>query len=88
MSLVSQHQFEEVFGPDSDDETVMTPKENTIDLDILIQKLVELRKHLRQSKVPVYKVEYGGLTPIYTVTVGMKRDEYDESRSKMIVVID
>lgn len=88
MSVLSQNQFEDIFGPDSDDETVMNPKENTVDLDVLIQKLVELRKHLRQSKVPVYKVEFGGLTPIYSVTVGTKRDEYDENRTKTIVVID
>ena len=88
MSVLTQTQFEDVFGPDSDDETVMTPKENTVDLDVLIQKLVELRKHLRQSKIPVYKVEFGGLTPIYTVTVGRKQDPYDEDRSKTIVIID
>lgn len=89
MSINSQQdQFEAVFGPDSDDETVMNEKEGTVDLDALIQKLVELRKVLRQSKVPVYKVEFGGLTPIYTVTVGRKRDPYDEDRSKAIVIID
>ena len=89
MSINSQ-QFEEVFGPDSDDdETVVSnPKEHTVDLDALIQKLVELRKVLRQSKVPVYKVEFGGLTPISTVTIGRKRDPYDEDRSKAIVIID
>lgn len=89
MSLVSQHQFEDVFGPDSDDETVVAnPKQQTVDLDVLIQKLVELRKHLKQSKIPVYKVEFGGLTPIYTVTVGRKQDPYDEDRGRTIVVID
>ena len=88
MSLNSQQQFEEVFGPDSDDETVMNVKERTVDLDALIQKLVDIRKALRQSKVPVYKVEFGGLAAIYSVTIGKKRDEYDDSRSKTIVVID
>lgn len=88
MSVLSQSQFEDVFGPDSDDETVMNPKETTVDLDVLIQKLVELRKHLRQSKIPVYKVEFGGLTPIHSVTVGRKQDPYDEDRIKTIVVID
>ena len=87
MSINSQ-QFEDVFGPDSDDETILNDKEMTVDLDALIQKLVELRKVLRQSKVPVYKVEYGGLTPISTVTIGRKRDPYDEDRSKAIVIID
>jgi hypothetical protein len=87
MSIHSQ-QFEGVFGTDSDDETILNDKEMTVDLDVLIQKLVELRKALRQSKVPVYKVEFGGLTPIHTITVGRKRDPYDEDRSKAIVVID
>lgn len=88
MSLNSQQHFEEVFGPDSDDETVMNEKERTVDLDVLIQKLVDIRKALRQSKIPVYKTEFSGLTAIYSVTVGKKRDEYDDSLCKTIVVID
>ena len=88
MSLNSQ-QFEDVFGTDSDNETIMNnEKERTVDLDTLIQKLVELRKALKQSKIPVYKVEFGGLTPIDNVTVGRKKDPYDEDRYYAIVIID
>ncbi len=87
MSVLSQ--FEEVFGPDSDTETVMSQEEHrkTVDLDTLIKKLVEIRNKLKADKVPVYHIEFGSLTPIHSVTIErICNNEY--GNAKMIVVID